>query len=462
MTTPMPARSSDVAWAPTPMQREALACGAYEVFLGGAAGPGKSEYLVVAPLRWVGHKSFRAVLFRNTFPELKRTLIDKSRRLYPALGGTYHETDHIWTFPSGAQIEFAYLERDPDVHRYQGAEFQFVGFDELPHFTEYQYRYLQSRLRTAAGIPIRLRATGNPDGPHLEWVRARFASWIDKQVPAGQVRWFDPEGRMVAADTPHALSRAYIPGRLRDNPYLGAEYEAQLRALDPVSRARLLDGDWDAIVGQGSLFHRSWWRYLEAAPPVRRKCRSWDLGAGGDPTEGVLWGDRGDKDARGALCVPRWVVLDVVTHVGPPHEVHDLVLSTARADGASVPVLLPQDPGQAGKDQAQTYKRELTGFRAISRPVTGDKIVRAGPYSSQVGAQNVGLVRGPWNAAFVAQHHAFPDATHDDKVDAAALGFSFLAPASGRSIEAAIKDFMADLPDDARPAFDLPEETPWD
>ena len=425
----IPERSNDTTWAPTPMQRDALACGAYEVFLGGAAGPGKSEYMVVAPLRWVGHKSFRAVLFRNTFPELKRTLIDKSRRLYPSLGGRYHESDHIWTFPSGAQIEFAYLERDPDVHRYQGAEFQFVGFDELPHFTEYQYRYLQSRLRTAAGIPIRLRATGNPDGPHLEWVRARFAPWIDKQVPAGEVRWFDPEGKMVPSSAPHALSRTYIPGRLRDNPYLGPEYVAQLMALDPVTRAKLLDGDWDAVIGEGSLFHRSWWRYLDTAPHCLRKCRSWDLGAGGDATEGVLWGDRGDRDATGGILVPRWAILDCVSHVGPPHEVHALLKATADMDGPAVDVVIPQDPGQAGKDQAQTYGRELTGFRVISRPVTGDKVVMAGPYSSQVGYRNVGLVRGPWNAAFVAQHHAFPDPKqHDDKIDAAATGFAHLAP----------------------------------
>src|SRR4029077_19436838 len=109
-------------------------------------------------------------------------------------------------------VEFAYLESDRDVHRYQGAEFQFVGFDELPHFTEYQYRYMGSRLRGPAGLPIRLRATGNPDGPHLAWVRRRFAPWIDTQVPAGAVRWFDAAGRMVPATTPHALSRSYPPG----------------------------------------------------------------------------------------------------------------------------------------------------------------------------------------------------------------------------------------------------------
>jgi len=407
------------------MQERALACGAYELFLGGAAGPGKSEYLVVAPLRWVSHPDFRAVIFRRTFAELERTLVRKSFGFYKPLGAVYNVAQHLWRFPSGATIEFAYLERDADVHRYQGAEYSFAGFDELPHFPEFVYRYMGSRLRNTAGLPPRLRATGNPDGPYLDWVRARFAPWIDGHVPDAEARWFDPEGRMVSRDTPEALSRTYIRGKLSENPYLGADYRAQLMALDPVTRAKLLDGDWDACVGEGALFHRSWWSYLDAAPRCVRRVRAWDLGAGGDATEGVLLGD------RGADAVPRWVVLDCITHVGPPHEVHALVASTAKADGRDVVVVLPQDPGQAGKDQAHAFTRELAGFTVRTRRPSAAKVVRAGPWSSQVGARNAALVRGPWNAAFVAQHHAFPDAPHDDKVDAAADAFAELVASSG-------------------------------
>jgi predicted phage terminase large subunit-like protein len=128
------------------------------------------------------------------------------------------------------------------------------------------------------------------------------------------------------------------------------------------------------------------------------------------------------------------VVLDVVTHVGPPHEVHALIAQTAVADGHDVTVRLPQDPGQAGKDQAQTFKRELAGFTVVTKPVTGDKVVRAGPLSSQVGANNVAVVRAPWTPAFVAQLHAFPDTKRDDKVDAASDAFSELAsPAPART-----------------------------
>jgi predicted phage terminase large subunit-like protein len=419
-----PEKSSATAWVPLKgMQERALACGAYELFMGGAAGPGKSQVLLVMPLRWVSNPGFRAALFRNTFRELERTLVEKSFALYKPLGAKYYSSDHVWEFPGGATIEFAYLERDADVHRFQGAELSFAGFDELPHFTEYQYRYIQSRLRSADGLPIRLRATGNPDGPHLEWVRRRFAPWIDGKVPDGEARWFDPEGRMVPKGTPEALSRSYVRGRLSENPYLGADYRARLMALDPVTRAKLLDGDWDACVGEGKLFHRTWWRFLDAVPAdVEVTVRAWDLGgtATGDPSRGVLMHRRPEG------TVPRWIVSDVVTVKGPPHEVEAAVKATAELDGQDVPVVLPQDPGQSGISQVQGYARLLPGWRVIPRRPIGDKVKRAGGWSSQVGALNAALVRGPWNAEFVAELHAFPDGSHDDQVDASADGFEEL------------------------------------
>lgn len=431
-----PQLSTDTKWVPLPMQSEALACGAYELFLGGAAGPGKSECLVVAPLRWVHLPTSKAILFRNSYPELKRTLIEKSRKFYPRLGATYNEGSHTWTFPSGGTIEFAYLEADRDVHRYQGADYSFAGFDELPHFSEYVYRYMSSRLRSSSGVPIRLRSTGNPDGPHLEWVRKRFAPWIDKTTPAGKSLWFDPEGNQVAKGTPDALSRCYIPGKLSDNPYLPDSYRAQLMALDPVTRAKLLDGDWDAVIGDGSLFHQGWWQHLSSPPVCARKVRAWDLGATptGDPSEGVLMGDRGHG------VTPRWVILDVVTVKDGPTGVHRAVKKTAEMDGRGTIVCLPQDPGQAGKDQAESFVKELAGWDVrIRRPSTA-KVVRAGPLSSQVGAGNVALVNGLWVPSFVAQAHAFPLAKHDDKIDAASDAFGVLTEPS-RAVTTSTYDF---------------------
>ena len=65
-------------WRPNARQREALACGAYELLYGGQAGGGKSDYLLVAPLRWVHVPGSRAILFRRSYPELERTLIGRA------------------------------------------------------------------------------------------------------------------------------------------------------------------------------------------------------------------------------------------------------------------------------------------------------------------------------------------------------------------------------------------------
>lgn len=420
-----PLRDPNV-WRPLPVQRTALASSAYELLYGGSAGGGKSDYLLAAPLRWAHLPQFRALILRRSFPELERTLIARSREIYPRVGARYREQRHAWVFPSGAQIEFGYLERFADALRYQGAEFQFVGFDELTHFDEASYRYLTSRIRSADGLPLRVRATTNPGGEGHDWVRSRWAPWIGPQRCAAdaEVRWFDSDGSECHAGSPAALARTFVRARLEDNPYLGAAYRSQLLALDPVTRAQLLDGDWDACVGEGALFHRTWWTILDAPPTVTRRVRAWDLGAGGDPTEGVLLGD------RGPAATPRWVVLDCVTHVGPPHEVHALVQSTAQADGRDVVVVLPQDPGQAGVDQAAAFVRELAGFTVRTRRPSASKVVRAGPWSSQVGARNAALVRGPWVAGFIAQHHAFPDGPNDDKVDSAADAFAELSTPS--------------------------------
>lgn len=428
-------------WRPNPgPQTRFLASRANETLYGGAAGGGKSAALIACPLRWVHRPTYRGLYLRREATYLGDA-VDKSRRLFPSLGGALVQSPRIeWRFPSGATLWMGHCQTDADIANYDSFEFSEVLFDELTHFTERQYRGIRGRLRsTDPALPCWSRAASNPGGIGHEWVKARFGAWLDPKAlrPAGpgEVRWYMGD-REVPAGTRDALSRTFIPARLTDNPFIGDAYRAQLQDLDPVRRAQLLEGDWEAAYGDGSLFHRDWWSYLPSAPPCVRRCRGWDLGAGGDPSEGVLLGD------RGLDVVPRWVVLDVVTHQGPPHELHALVRSTAEADGPEVIVAMPQDPGQAGKDQAQTFARELAGFDVRTRPVSGDKVQRAGPWSSQVGARNAALVRGPWTPGYVAQHHAFPDGPHDDKVDASDQAFNELAlggqPVTREALRAAV------------------------
>ena len=129
------AAKENVIFAPNEgPQTEFLAAAETDVLYGGAAGGGKSYAMLVDPLRYAHRAAHRALIIRRSMPEL-RELIDKSRELYPKAfpGCKYREVEKLWNFPSGAKIEFGFLERDADVYRYQGQAYSWIGFDEITH-----------------------------------------------------------------------------------------------------------------------------------------------------------------------------------------------------------------------------------------------------------------------------------------------------------------------------------------
>ena len=189
-----------------------------------------------------------------------------------------------WTFPSGSTLTFGYLDSDADKYRYQGAAFQFIGFDELTQFQEAGYRYLFSRLRRVhtVDVPLRMRSATNPGGVGHEWVRKRF---VDQS---------DPTRRFVAA-------------KLEDNPHLDAEaYDHALMQLDPVTRRQLRDGDW--LVHQDGLFRREWFRYH------RDRVGGYDLGDKTilrDTCSRFATVDVAASEQRSASHDPDWTVIQV-------------------------------------------------------------------------------------------------------------------------------------------------------
>lgn len=226
-------------WTPSPKQLEFLNAADDEVFFGGSVGPGKSfGLLLFALLRRMTIPNSKGLILRRTFPELEMSLIAKSREIFPGFGAKYQEQHRRWVFPNGSVQFFGFLEREKDVYRYQSAEMEDICFDELSGFTEFQYLYLFSRLRTTKpGVRCLMRSASNPGGLGHSWIKKRF---IDVGPPGKP--YTDP-----AAGT----TRRFVPATLDDNPYIQREqYERMLENLPEDQRRMLRFGDWDAFTGQ--------------------------------------------------------------------------------------------------------------------------------------------------------------------------------------------------------------------
>lgn len=288
MAEPQLSPVADVIWEPTARQAEFLACDDFEVLYGGAAGGGKSDALLIDAMclqhDGIYNAKHRAVLFRRSFPEL-RDLIDRSLELYPAVcpGAEYNQTEKVWTFPSGAKIEFGYLQHDNDRLKYRGRAWNYIGFDELTLWaTPTCYLYLFSRCRsTDRTLPRYIRATTNPDGPGQKWVMQRWGIQVDGKATNLPVDIVDDEMGIVTT-----MRRRFIPARLSENPHLtGTGYREALLQLDPEEREALLRGLWKGSRVKGAYYLNEMQR-LRAEGRIRRVPYTpgepvntfWDLG----------------------------------------------------------------------------------------------------------------------------------------------------------------------------------------
>lgn len=444
----MAAKPKTIKVGPQPgPQTDFLACEADIAFYGGSAGGGKSYALLLDPLRHFHNPRFGGVIFRRTTKQIRNEggLWDTAKELYVPLGGAPLETLDI-TFKSGMRMSFAHLEHEKDVFGWQGAQVAYLGFDEVTHFTQKQFFYMISRLRSTSGAKGRVRATCNPDAD--SWVRGFIDWWIGEDglpIPAraGKLRWFVRiNDKLVWASSKGELERQYgadcmpksvtfIPSKLSDNKILCSKdpgYLANLKALSAVERARLLDGNWNIRATAGTVFRREWFEIVDAAPAGCEAIRYWDRAA----TE-IKEEERNEKRADWTAGLKllkakdgTFYVEDVVHVQYSPGKVETAVKNTAVQDGRACQIGIEQDPGSAGVADALNYTKLLVGYDVrLYRPST-DKKTRALPVSAQCEAGNVKLVRGRWNEDFLKELENFPDGANDDQVDGLSGAFNAL------------------------------------
>lgn len=244
--------SKKIIWKPQPKQAFMLSRAEDEGFYGGAAGGGKSDYLVIEAVRQYRIPYYRGLILRKTVPELEQ-LIERAKNYYKAISPKveFNGTKHTFLFPSGAKIQFGSLFRSADKFKYQGLQYDFIGFDELTQFTYDEYSYLKSRNRgNGPDTKVYIRATGNPGGVGHGWVKQEFVTagkpgdtvWEKKIVktPDGDVEKF-------------WKSKIFVPSRVFDNKILlnnDRDYLKRLADLPEADRNALLYGSWDSFEGQ--------------------------------------------------------------------------------------------------------------------------------------------------------------------------------------------------------------------
>jgi predicted phage terminase large subunit-like protein len=268
------------------------------------------------------------------------------------------------------------------------------------------------------------------------WYRSDLATRLK---PGGRIilimtRWHEDDigGRLLEADPDWTIVK--LPALAEDDDPLGRkpgealwpEWENEA-ALD---RKRRTVGSrvWQSLFQQNpapasdALFATTRITVIDELPTLTREIRAWDLAAT-LPTEGR------DPDwtvglKLGVTNEGLYVVTDVIRIRAGPTEVANTIIATANHDGAETIVGLPQDPGQAGKQQIAWLSNRLAGYRVKASPETGSKLLRATQSAAAIDTGSLSLLRAGWNRSFLEELREFPQGRKDDQVDALSRAFS--------------------------------------
>lgn len=251
--------TSFTEWRPTPRQEAFLSVpyDIFEVLYGGALGGGKSEVGLILPMicqtikskiQLYQHPEFVGIIFRRTYQQLNKSLIPRAEIMYEAVGAKYNETKKLFEFPdrngvskAGGKVFLSHMENEKDVLDHDTNEYNYVFIDQAEQFTEFQLRYISSRVRRSnPDLPAIYRLSANPGGISHVYLRNRYVE------PAR-------EGHVLLKDKITNTSRIFIPAKLEDNPHLeinDPDYRNRLQLLPEEERAAKISGDWFTFTGQ--------------------------------------------------------------------------------------------------------------------------------------------------------------------------------------------------------------------
>ncbi len=445
---------------PQPKQEEFLSSPYDIVIYGGSAGGGKTWSLLLDPIRHVEVKEWRGGLFRKSYAEMDKpgSVWDESTDFYPAVGGDQKEAKKVWVFPSGAVLDFSYIDKQ-NLASYKGAQYATLYFDQLEEFSEKEIFYMLSRNRTKSKVVPYVRATANPQPG---WLADFLAWWIAEDgyanlSRAGIPRYFVRVGDDLEwASTPEELTKKYdhikpalipksvtfIPATIFDNPKLlenDPNYLSNLQALSLVERERLLGdpergGNWKIVPSAGLLYNRGWYELVGNVPPGGEEVLYWDLAAtkkdyakGNDPsfTAGVSI-----KKKDGYYYI-KSVFAEQLAPVQVERQFVNISAQMARQailEGTKFAVRWEVEPGSASKRESVRLAQLLDGIDAKGLRVSTGKFIRGRAFSS---ASESGLVYvlndAKWAERWLSHMHNQPEIKENDIHDATTGAYNVLS-----------------------------------
>lgn len=273
-----------------------------------------------------------------------------------------------------------------------------LGYEHLCLPMEFEVDHPQANVRSGLALPLEANPEegGEPIQKYTPGKPTKIG-FVDPRTRDGELLW----EKRFPAESVKALKKS-----------LGSYASAGQLQQRPAPRG-------------GSIFKREWFPIVSVAPREAFRVRYWDKAAtqdGGKRTAGVLMA----KSYDGIFYVE-----NVVKGQWSAGKRNTVIKQTAATDveeyGNVVQVWLEQEPAGSGKESAEISIKDLAGYLVHSEPVTGDKVVRAGPFAVQAEAGNVRLVKGMWNAEYLEEIELFPRGEFMDQVDASSGAFNKLA-----------------------------------